>query len=138
MIREATKADLPDLMAMGARFHAASGLPGKYDEEACAAFVGALMDAPAGVVFRSDAGLIMGMISPGYCTPDWRMAVELAWWSEDGAGRALLSRFEEWARDNGANEMRLTSIAGLNDRRMARLFGMAGYSPAEISYRKVL
>ncbi len=138
MIREATVEDLPDLMVMGKRFHDASGLPGSFSALACGAFVAALIDSPAGAVFRSDKGVIMGALTPSYCAPDWKMAVEMAWWAEDGKGLALLKRFEEWARDTGANEIRMTSLANLAEDRVRKIFERAGYAPAEISFRKVI
>lgn len=133
MVRPATPDDLFRLVSMGRQFHDASGMPFNYDPEATAGFLSMLMSR--GVVLVSDTGMIGGMLLPAYTNPAWQMAVELFWWAE-GGGMALLRAFEEWAANEGAQEVRMTSLASLE--RAGGILKAKGYAPAEISYRKVI
>lgn len=134
-MRQATPADIPTLVEMGRRFHEGARQPFGYDEDAAALFAQGLVNSPAGCALISETGMILGVLSPAYCRPNWQMAVEMAWWAERG-GLALLRGFEEWAVKQGASEVRMTSLAALP--RADRLLTRLGYSPAEISYRKVI
>lgn len=129
----ATHDDLPDLVGKMRDFHAAANQPFGFDPAATRTFLGNIIDN--GVIFQNDSGMIGGIIAPSYCDPEWHMAVELFWWSEKG-GLSLLAAFEQWASENGANECRMTSLASLE--RAGRLLNLKGYTPAEISYRRVI
>lgn len=133
MIRPATPEDIPALVDMGRKFHAASQMPMGFDPQAVEAFLGQLI--PQGGVFIGPRGAIGGALAPAYCDPAWVMAVELFWWAE-GGGMGLLRAFEAWAVESGAREVRMTSLAALE--RADRLLRLVGYSPVEISYQKVL
>lgn len=134
-MRAATAEDIPRLVEMGRKFHAASGMPFDYDGNAIAALLDQLIASDAGTVICSDAGVIGGMLSPAYCDPKWMMAVELFWWAERD-GLALLRAFEEWAARVGAQEVRMTSLASLP--RADAILRRKGYAPTEISYQKVI
>lgn len=116
------------LAEMGRRFHRRHNIAGGFD---AAAFDATLEKCK---VFRTDAGFIAGALAPSWCDPNWLIAIELAWWSEDGAGMRLLRQFEAWAQENGANEIRMTTLTS-NPRAAAAL---RSYEPTETSYRKVL
>ncbi|MCI5040026.1 MAG: hypothetical protein MRY81_10110 [Donghicola eburneus] len=133
---QATLQDIPRLAALGQRFHAASGMPFGYDPDQIAGFLQGLIENESGVVLCSEQSLICGVLSPAYCDPNWMMAVELAWWSEDRQGLKLLRAFEAWARDKGANEVRMTTLCSLPA--AEKIMSRTGYAPAEISYRKVI
>lgn len=132
-MRFATLDDMPRLLAWGEEFHKASGMPCRFDPDAVEAFLAGLIEN--GAVIVSDTGMIGGLLSPAYCDPEWIMAVELFWWAEKD-GLALLRAFEEWAAENGANEVRMTSLAALP--RADGILRRKGYAAAEISYRKVI
>lgn len=133
MIRQARAGDIPQLVEMGRAFQAASGMPFGFNAEVTQRFIAGLV--AGGGVFIGPKGMIGGVLAPAYCDPGWPMAVELAWWAESG-GMGLLRAFEQWARDSGAKEVRMTSLARLE--RAGRLLEIKGYEPVEISYRKVL
>lgn len=135
MIRPATVADMPRLLELGHRFHAQSGVPFKFDDEAVTRLVEGLLESDAATVLISEHGLIGGMLSPAYCDPQWLMAVELFWWA-DRDGLALLRAFEAWAAGVGAQEVRMTSLAALP--RADGILKRKGYAPMEISYQKVI
>lgn len=134
MIRKATEADIEDLVEMGASFHAAAKHPSRYNPEHARDLLEAMFKQ--GAVFRSDKGMIGGLLSPAYCNRNWLMAVELFWWSEDRQGLKLLRAFERWAKDVGADEVRMTTLASHPD--VETIISRMGYAPAEISHVKVL
>lgn len=134
MIRRAVAADIPQLLDWGARFHAQGVAGPRYDREAVAAMLSHLIGG-AGAVLMHDDGMIGGVLAPAYCDPAWLMAVELFWWA-DRDGMALLRAFEDWARENGAAEVRMTSLATLP--RADVLLRRKGYAPIEISYTRGL
>jgi len=134
-MREATLDDMPDLMRFGRAFHEASGQPFPFEEETTRAFLASIIENPAGVILVTDSGMIGGIIAPAYCASTWKMAVELFWWAEKG-GMVLLKAFEQWAAEQGAKEVRMTSLASLP--RADAILKRKGFAPAEISYRKVI
>lgn len=49
-----------------------------------------------------EEGSLLGMVQPmGFSNQ--RVALEYAWYAEDGCGMALLSAFEQWAQRMGAS-----------------------------------
>lgn len=135
-MKEATHRDLPQIADMGARFHEASGVPAPFNADTFTAFARALIDNPAAVVFLTDGGMIGGMVTPAYTSSQWRMAVELFWFADDGRGLRLLSAFEKWASGQGANEVRMTTLPALEA--AGTILSRRGYQPAEISFTKVV
>ena len=122
----------PDLIDMGRKFHAATGHASRFDE---AAFCVALDQIEAqGGLFTSKRGMIGGVIAPMWCAPDWKAAVELFWWAEDGQGLRLLRRFEQWARDMGAQEIRMTTLAAMPEAERA----LRHYERAETSWTRAV
>lgn len=119
---------------MARAFFEASGQPGEFDADSAATFMAGVMQM--GVVLRSDSGFIGGQIIPNHVAKGRSLAVELAWWATDGKGRDLLRAFEQWARENGASEVRMTSLAAIP--RSGRLLQAMGYAPVEISHTKEL
>ena len=136
MPRLATLGDVLDLVEMGRKFKDASGMVAPFNPEAARDFISTMIEAEAGVVFVSDAGMIGGALVPTYFSPEWLMAVELAWWSEGRDGLRLLAAFEGWARDMGASEIRMTTLASIPG--PAKIMARKGYAPIEISYQKVI
>lgn len=133
--RSAVANDIPALLDMGRRFHAASQMPFSYDEAAVSSLLDRLIASDTGAVLMSDHGVIGGAIVPAYCDPNWMIAVELFWWAEKG-GIPLLRSFEDWAISMNANEIRMTSLASLP--RADRLLRVKGYAPCEISYQRIV
>ena len=135
-MREATADDIPLLVDMGRKFHAASNQFCDYSEAATGGMLARMIEAEEAVVLISEKGLIGGVLSPAYCADNWKMAVELFWWAEDRQGLRLLKGFEDWAALNGANEIRMTTLTNLT--RADELLRRKGYAPLEISYGKAI
>lgn len=133
MIRQATGADIPQLVEWMARFREASETPVPFDPDHTARFLGGLIGA--GVVLTNGRGMIGGMIAPAFCSGKWLQAHELFWWAESG-GLALLRAFEAWAKGQGAAEVRMSSLASLP--RAGAVLSRKGYAATELSYSKVL
>jgi GNAT superfamily N-acetyltransferase len=134
-VRLAAPGDIPALVDMCQAFHAASGMPFTFDRDAMANVLARLIEAEDATVLMTERGVIGGMLNTAYCAPSWVYAVEMFWWAK-GDGLALLRAFEGWAQRAGANEIRMTSLAALP--RADRILRHVGYSPAEISYSKVI
>ena len=138
MIREATPDDMPEIMAMLAHLQMASGALGRFDEDAVRAVAIKMIDGENSVMFRSRRGLIAGFTMPAWDSPGWLMAVEMMWWAEDGRWMPLLRAFEQWAREQGAGEIRIASKLGPQSERISMVFKRTGFDPQEICYRKVI
>lgn len=134
MIQEATHNDIPALVSMGRDFHAMSGVATPYIEADVSQFVAGLIANPQCAVFRSDNGVIGGVLVPAFCAHNWLSAVELFWWAKDGLGRGLLKAFEEWAAGRSA-EVRISTLAA--NPRVGNILERLGYAKAEQSYVKV-
>ena len=138
MIREATTKDIPEIVEMLARLAKASGSLGKFDKKAAKAAVIQQIEEQGRVLFRSDKGLIAGFIVIPWDSPDWLMAFERWWWAEDGKWMPLLRKLEQWARQQGAGEVRIFTCIGPRSKRINAVFRRFGYGPREICYRKEL
>lgn len=138
MIREATEADLPRIVAMGERFHAFSDYGfAAYDGAAAAQFVAGLIANPGGVALVSDHGMLGGMLVPLYFAPAHLVAVETFWWA-DRDGMALLDAFEQWAKAKSASAVTLSCLGNKRDKALGRVFEHRGYAKAETSYMRAL
>lgn len=134
-MRQATPEDIPRLVEMGRKFHAASNQKCGYSGEDIAAMLGNMIASPSACILTTDGGVIGGAISPAYCDRSWKIAIELFWWAEDKTGLKLLAGFEEWAWAQGANEIRMTTLTNLPT--AERILDRRGYVASEISYQKV-
>ena len=136
MVRLAAVDDIPRVLTMGRKFHAAAGVMAPYSETATERTLRGLIDSPEGVLIVSDGGMIGGATTSAYCADNWKIAIELFWWCEDRQGLKLLRDFERWAASVNAEEIRMTTIHSLKgaDRILAR----RGYAPNEISHGKVI
>lgn len=135
MIVRATTGDIPRLIEMGREFHSVSGVASPFDPEAAKATLTAMIWNPAAVVLVSERGGIGGALVPSYVATSWVMAVEMFWWAR-GDGLPLLRAFEAWADEQGAQEVRMTTLTALP--RADRILKRLGYAPVEISYTKVM
>lgn len=134
MISEATPDDLPRIVQMGARFHKAAKLDGAFMPQTFWSFCEYLLNEDCGVIFVSPAGMIGGHKSPLPWCCNFIVAREAFWWSEDGQGRALMAKFEEWASD--ADQIRMALLGSLRPAAVARVLSQAGYEAAEIEMVK--
>lgn len=136
MIERAKQSDIPRIVDMALKFVEAGGLP-ETTKEKMADFAEGLMANPQAFVAVSERGFIAGMLAPLFYNPDHIDAHELAWWSEDGRGLKLLSAFEAWADQSGAQQVVL-STEHTTDARAQKLLMRKGYELTEFSFRKAI
>lgn len=128
----ATEADLPQIVAWGERFHAASPyshLP--YDGEKVAATVSGLMQT--GIVLISETGMAAAVKGPLWFS-EGEAAQEVFWWGDASLRQGL----EDWARREGCQSFSMICLENAKAPVMARLYRMQGYTPCEHHFMKVL
>ncbi len=142
MFRDAKPADIPALVKMGAKFHAASGLTEfvSFDPSSFEKTLFTLMDTGMLVVVgKPIIGMAGVLIYPAYFNHSETMATGLFWWLEPehrGSGWALLSEIEARARLAGAQAIQMASMEGLKPDAMDRLYRRAGYRLVERMFYK--
>lgn len=144
MIREATPADIPDLVDMAERFLAESpyGAVMQADRASMARLGRMLIAKPHGLMLAAegDAGAPVGMIgvlatlhpysgAPVMSEMFWYVAPEAR-----GAGVRLLRRAEDWGRANGL----AAAIMVAPDERVGGFLTRIGYRPVETHFIKEL
>lgn len=96
MLRAASRADIPRMVALGRRMHAKTRFAGiEYEPEAAARLGCQIIEN--GAAFLSDRGMIGGMNVPLVYGTTPAFSAVVFWYSEDGMAWKLLERFREWA-----------------------------------------
>ena len=111
MIRAAKQSDIPMIVALWEDFHAEANPPYSFDKPSAYAFVGGMIESKDAIVLVSSRGVICGFVTPNPVNFEWKMAMELYWWAEDGKGGELMKAFKKQARDMGADEIRISCRA---------------------------
>jgi GNAT superfamily N-acetyltransferase len=142
VIRAATEADIPALVAMGQQFRAQTGYRTIIAESAAqmATLCRQLLGGLGTILVLEHDGALVGMIGL-HCAPHFlsleMMAGEVFWWvdpSRRGHGLRLLRAAEAWARDQGAVSLQLIAP----DERVERLYERLGYRAIERTYLRRL
>jgi hypothetical protein len=136
MIRQATTDDLPRLMAVAAEFWALTpwfkmGVE-RDDIAICSALENAIEN---GSCFVGERGVIFGFMGPVWASPQNKIAVELAWWGA-GEGMELLAAFEQWAKDEGAIGVQMSTLGADHDDKTETKLRAAGYQVSERGFFK--
>lgn len=139
MIREATHADIPALVAWGREFHGiAPHRPmGEYDPSAVARMLRFMIDSPQAMVLTNGNGGIGGVYAPVYFNPSKWMFEESFWWAERG-GLDLLDAAIEEGRKWGASFLLLSTLENRKSPAIHRLLAGKGFSLLERRYLKEL
>lgn len=135
-MRRATESDLEHIVGLGAKFHAYSPwaeVP--YDVEAVRGVAQACLDH--GAVFVTADGMCGGIIQPLYFSPGVMIGAELFWWAPSQGGE-MRAAFEAWAKGAGAYAVQFSALGDDRAKGTARLYRMAGFTPAETVYLKRL
>ena len=131
-MRRATAEDIPFLLELGAKFHAEKQAKYGFVEEDCRAFFAAMIEG--GVVLIEGRGFICGVAMGQPSNASYRSAHELFWWSEGGHGAELLAAFEQWAAEQGCDEVCLSHPA--SEAVVGRYLQRKGYEPETSALRK--
>jgi len=141
MIRVATVDDMPALIEMGRRFHAASPWADMPINEAhLTAHLTGFIEGDNSVVFVLEdlTGGVGLFVSPVYFS-DHTVAQEVFWYCESPRnGRGLLEVAELWAANMGASRMSMICLEGKNTEIVGKLYERRGYRPTEHTYMKAL
>lgn len=143
MIREATPADLPDLIRMGKAFHAVTGVADliPMDVETLGRTFLQLMGGESSTILvKDDAGIVGAvgaLLHPHYFNNAHITGQELFWWVDPehrGAGVELLDALEDWARSMGARTFGMIALEAIDGGRAGSIYKRRGYRPVEHSY----
>lgn len=143
MIREATAADVPRIVAMGRRFLLETSYRGVIEDNPAQMEVLAcqLLESPVGVLLVSETcGELTGMLGAflfDHPISGERLATEIFWWVEPehrGHGIRLLRRAEAWAKSNGAAKLQMIAPTPA----VARIYEALHYAPIETAYQRTL
>mgnify|MGYP000894854066 CR=1 len=137
MLREATLADMPELVRMGRAFHAAAKLDIEFDDSTFRDLCAQLIEADGALLLIDDGAMLAALCFPIYFNASALVAQELFWWVDPdkrGAGIRLLQRAEQWAKEKGAVTLQMIALDELSGESVGRLYERRGYRPLERSY----
>lgn len=137
MIRDATTADIPRLLELGALMHKESIYAAyDYDTEKVGALMSTLISLSSGIIFvAEEAGVIQGGFL-GCVHPHWfgndsvatDYALFLAPEHRNGSTAArLIKHYIQQARSKGAVQVMLANSTGVHLERVAKLFEALGF-----------
>lgn len=145
MIRRATEADIPAIIAMSRKFYAtthyARTIP--IDDESVGKIAAWLIDTGVMLVAEAD-GRVCGMVglavTPFMFNNGYSSAYEVVWWVDPdaqgiGVGKALLSAVEPACKEAGATTAHMVHLPN-SPPQAAALYERMGYRHSETSYTK--
>lgn len=142
MIRNATEADVDELVRMGREFLAVSPFARLgFSDESRERGIRCLMGQFARVIDLEGkiVGALLGGIGPGWFDDERPIATEMAWWVDPQhrgsvAAVRLVHEFRDWARQQGAVAVCLSELVHEGVGSLGNLPERLGYRLAERSY----
>lgn len=139
--------ELESCVPFGQKFHAEMGLPGEFRPDVFLKNWTAFLTAYRAIIWtlRKNGELVGGL--GGMMVPDLldgRQCAHEFFWFVDKAHRTgtgairLLNRFESWAKEQGAVEVRMVHLVGNHDDQLKRIYEKRGYRCIELNYCKPL
>ncbi|MFW8636714.1 GNAT family N-acetyltransferase [Cribrihabitans pelagius] len=124
-------------------FHAASGIPFPFDPAHASQTAQSFIEDPDKLCLVLEvSGALRGVLAASWAVSPLapvRLAQEVIFWLDPqhrgSAARKMLSAYEEWARGQQCDA---AGLAALNDPRVSRFFGAAGFKPVENKFLKIL
>lgn len=145
-IRNATEADVDTIVKMARHFIAFAPHAGiaEYSDEDLANAARACMEHGVLLVAEQDdavVGMLFGVVSGLWFAPRTLWASELAWWVEPAArggtaGIRLITAFQDWAREQGAKVVAMSSLHLDHDNRVSSVLQRMGFEQSEHTYIK--
>lgn len=135
MIRTALIKDVPHIVDMMRDFHASADQPQEFDGASAFLFISDMIHNNH-IAYVSKGGFICGFVTPSPVNSEWKIALELYLWAEDGKGVQLMNAFTEAAERRGAKEVRFSCRA--NTPKFENHLHRVGYSHDEQVYTRVL
>lgn len=103
MVRYATEDDLPRLLVLAQAEHTRSlWADTTFDPVATSETIRAFIGGAGRTLLTTQGGYLAGLIQPIGFSCSRTLALEYAWFAQDGSGMALLAAFERWAKRMGA------------------------------------
>lgn len=137
--RRATTQDMPLLLALAVKEHAASQFCDQpFDFRAAQQSLSQFVAGLATTVIVTPGGFIAGMVQPTLFNRFWN-AYEMAWFATDGSGMALLQALTKWARGMRAQSLVVHNYAGqVPADRFTRVMRRRGFEPMGMAYTQTL
>lgn len=143
IVRPARAAERFGVLALCRDFHRASGIPFAFDPAHASIAAQDHIEAPDKLCLILEVnGALRGVLAASVAVSPLapvRIAQELVFWVDPAhrgrAARRMLSAYEDWARLKGCAAC---GLSGLNDPRVARFFGAAGFALTENKFMKML
>lgn len=145
--RQATEADLPELLRIGRDFADACALDliAPYDPASCERLLRWLIDDHILIVADDGLGLhgcAAAAVTPWIWNAAYTQASELFWWVDPpyrahGVGAGLLQALETEAKSLGATIITMVSMTSSMPDKVFKMYTNAGYKPSEQSFLKV-
>lgn len=127
MIRYAHLTDVPRIVALAREEHAMSSMRGiAFDATFTSEVAHGFVSLVGRTLLISDGGYLAGMVQPLGFT-ERKIALEFAWYANDGSGFELLRAFEVWAKRMGAVKV-VAHDMQMRESRLQRALVRKGYS----------
>lgn len=143
-IRRATVEDLAGLEPIARRFYASSERLRSFDAGRFTALWTGMIQNGMGVIFLycdpEPAGAIGGVKYPEAYSSD-TLAQEFFWFVDEdhrGGGLGLYHAFEQWARDEGCDEIRMGHLVDLMPAKLTAVYRRLGFEQIETNWAKRL
>ncbi|UXO93931.1 hypothetical protein Pan3_09 [Pseudanabaena phage Pan3] len=139
MIRPATLADIPAMVAMGRTFTDKAGFGSHtgYNEQDTADFLEALIEAPEAVCLVGPECMAAAIVTPSPFNRAHKAAQELFWWAQGRNGVRLFKALETAVRAIGAHSLIMVTTEAIRPDATGRFYERQGYRPLERNFIKV-
>lgn len=140
MIRNATHADIPAMLAMGREFADDAGVTEwiEWDEASVEEMLRFLIDDERGILLVSDGGMFGGFVYPHEFNQSVLVFKECFWRSQGIEGVKMLKQAERLAKDMGAGLSAMFTPIKMKPEAVGRLYERIGYAPGERIYLRKL
>ncbi len=147
-VRIATIEDIPTIVEMGRRFHAASGYASivAYDPQSAANTFASIMENPDGVLLVAVqdgeiCGTAAAMSYPFYFNVHHKTGNEFFWWVNPefrgtNVGRELLDALEMWKDSMNAGSFTVSALESMRPEIVGEIYRRRGYVPSDRSFIK--
>lgn len=143
VVRPARPDERFEVLALCRDFHAASGIPFPFDPAHASRAAQDHIEDPRKLCLVLEVnGALRGVLAASAAISPLspvRIAQELVFWVDPAhrgrSPRRMLAAYEDWARAEGCAAI---GLSGLNDPRVARFFGAAGFALSENKFLKMV
>jgi len=140
-IRVATHDDIPMLRGLAEEFASSTEFVKCFDFDSFSKAWHCFIDS-AGVIFiLGDFDGMLGAIKYPDINNGQLTSMECFWYvspSKRGKGKALLTAFETWSKENGCSTMRMVHLTDSMPERLQTVYKRMGYKAVEVHYVKEL